>query len=139
MARFTDEYLLYLLAQASGRASAAFHQELAAECVAVSTWRILATLYPDAPASIGELAESCLAKQPTMTRQVDRLAKAGLITRQLSEDDRRRVEVRLTPVGRKLADRLTEMARVHEARILQGYTASEISQLKAALTGLLTK
>ncbi len=139
MKRFTDDYLLYLLAQASGKASAAFHAELATEGVSVSTWRILATLYPDAPASIGQLAESCLAKQPTMTRQVDRLITAGLVVRQQRVDDRRKVEVRLAPAGRKLADRLTAMARMHEARALVGYTKSEISQLKTALIGLLTR
>jgi len=138
MTRFIDDYLLYLLARASGRASAAFHTELSAEGVTVSTWRILATLYPDSPASVGELAESCLAKQSTMTRRIDRLAAAGLVTRETGTDDRRRVEVRLAPAGRTLADRLTVMASAHEARVLGKYTAAEAADLKAALTGLLT-
>ena len=138
MTRFTDDYLLYLLAQASSRASAAFHKELAADGIAVSTWRILATLYPDSPASIGELAESCLAKQPTMTRQIDRLAAAGLVTRNASEKDRRKVEVRLVPAGRLLANRLTSMASAHEAELLRKYSAAEIATLKAALNGILT-
>ena len=138
MSRFIDDYLLYLLAQASGKASAAFHEELTAEGVAVSTWRILAALYPDSPTGIGELAKDCLAKQPTMTRQIDRLAAAGLVQRQARVDDRRRVEVRLTPAGRALADRLTTMASAQERRILQRYTATEVTQLKAILSGLLT-
>ncbi len=138
MTRFIDDYLLYLLAQASSRASAAFHAELAAEGVTVSTWRILATLYPDSPASVGELAESCLAKQSTMTRRIDRLAAAGLVTRAAGADDRRRVEVRLAPSGRTLADRLTVMASAHEAKVLRQYTAAEAAVLKATLTGLLT-
>ena len=138
MTRFIDDYLLYLLARASGRASAAFHTELSTEGVTVSTWRILATLYPDSPASVGELAESCLAKQSTMTRRIDRLAAAGLVTRETGTDDRRRVEVRLAPAGRTLADRLTVMASAHEARVLGKDTAAEAADLKAALTGLLT-
>ena len=139
MARFTDDYLLYLLAQASAAASAAFHGELAAQGVPVSTWRILATLYPDAPASIGELAASCLTKQPTMTRQIDRLARAGLVQRSAATGDRRKVTVSLTQEGRALADRLTTMARAHEARILQGYDAAQAQQVKDVLTGLLTR
>ena len=139
MERFTENYLLYLLAQASGKASAEFHGELAAEGVPVSTWRILATLYPDTPASIGELAESCLTKQPTMTRQVDRLAAAGLVTRALNADDRRKVKVSLTPDGRRLADRLATMARAHEARLLREYTPEQAAELKAALAGLLSR
>ena len=139
MTRFTDSYLLYLLAQASGQASAAFHTELADLGVPVSTWRILATLYPDAPASIGELAQSCLTKQPTMTRQIERLVAAGLVTRENATQDRRRVVILLTPKGRALADRLTERARAHEAHVLAGYDAAETARIKAVLRGLMAQ
>jgi len=138
MKRFTDDYLLFLLAQASGNASAAFHAQLAAKGIPVSTWRILATLHPDTPASIGELAESCLTKQPTMTRQIDRLTKAGLVTRDAAKSDRRRVQVALTPAGRSLADQLTALARTHEAKVLQGYSAQQVADLKSVLSGLLS-
>ncbi len=137
MTRFTETYLLYLLAQASGRASAAFHAELAAQGIPVSTWRILATLYPDEPASIRELSASCLAKQPTMTRQVDRLASAGLVSRSPAPDgDRRRVHVRLTDKGHALATRLTAEAKAHEATVLQGYAPAEIDRIKHLLQTL---
>jgi len=137
MNRFTDDYLLYLLAQASGQASAAFHAELAQIGVPVSTWRILATLYPDAPASIGELAQSCLTKQPTMTRQIERLVAAGLVTRENAPQDRRRAVILLTPKGRALAKRLTERARAHEAQVLAGHDAAEIATIKSVLRGLM--
>ena len=68
MNRFVDRYLLYLMAQASHRISAEFHNRLTAEGVAVPTWRILASLYPDATLSVGQLARACLTKQSTMTR-----------------------------------------------------------------------
>lgn len=136
MSRFTDDYLLYLLAQASGRASAAFHAQLAARGVPVSTWRILATLYPDAPAGIGELAASCLAKQPTMTRQVERLVAAGLVQRETASGDRRRVTVRLTADGRTLAGDLVALARAHEAAVLEGYSTAEVARMKQALRDL---
>lgn len=138
MKRFTDDYLLFLLAQASGNASAAFHAQLAERGIPVSTWRILATLYPDAPASIGELADSCLTKQPTMTRQIDRLTKTGLVTRDPAKTDRRRVLVTLTPAGRSLANQLTALARAHEANVLQGHSPQQITDLKTILSGLLS-
>lgn len=138
MKRFTDDYLLFLLAQASGNASAAFHAQLAARGIPVSTWRILATLSPDAPASIGELAQSCLTKQPTMTRQIDRLVRVGLVTRDAVKSDRRRVLVALTPAGRDLADQLTALARAHEAKVLQGHSPQQIAELKSTLSGLLS-
>lgn len=137
MARFTDDYLLYLLAQASGRASAEFHARLAERGVAVSTWRILATLYPDSPATIGELARACLAKQPTMTRQVARLEAQGLVRRQMAEGDRRQVMVSLTDAGRRMAAGLASEARAHEARLLSGLGEAGAARLKAALRGLI--
>ena len=104
MARFTDDYLLALMAQASDLISSEFHDELANRRVPVSTWRIVATLSPDEPATIGELSRSCLAKQPTMTRQIERLVAQGLVQRESSKrNDRRQVKVRLTEEGRRLA------------------------------------
>jgi hypothetical protein len=44
-ARFVDDYLLYLLARASHAASAGFHARLKARGVAVSVWRVVATLH----------------------------------------------------------------------------------------------
>ncbi|PRX37324.1 DNA-binding transcriptional regulator, MarR family [Meinhardsimonia xiamenensis] len=139
MARFTDDYLLYLLAQASHRASAEFHARLAGQGVAVSTWRILATLYPDSPATIGELARSCLAKQPTMTRQVARLEAQGLVKRRMAEGDRRRVVVRLTEKGRNMAAGLAAQARAHEMRLLAGLGEEAAARLKETLRGLLSE
>ena len=137
MARFTDNYLLALMAQASELLSSEFHAELARQGVPVSTWRILATLSPDEPATIGELSRSCLAKQPTMTRQIERLEARGLVTREVSASDRRQVKVRLTDEGRSLAQALTEKAAEHEARVIGGYGAEDVAQMKRFFSGIL--
>lgn len=136
MARFTDDYLLALMAQASELLSSEFHAELARQGVPVSTWRILATLSPDEPATIGELSRSCLAKQPTMTRQIERLEARGLVTREVSASDRRQVKVRLTDEGQALAQALTKKATEHEARVIEGYGAEEVVQMKRFFSGI---
>ncbi len=133
-ARFTDDYLLYLMARASAALSDEFHAWLASRGVPVSTWRILASLHPDAALTIGELADRCLAKQPTMTRMVDRLARKGLVAREEDSEDRRRARVRLTEAGRAFAAPLVAEARAHEARVLPEERAAA---LKAALRALL--
>jgi len=135
--RFVDSYLLYLLAQTSAAASAGFHDHLHTRGVPVSTWRILATLSPDARLGIGELAASCLTKQPTMTSQIDRLERDGLVMRAAGTGDRRRVQVRLTDKGRALADRLITEAKTHESRLLSGHSREEVAHLKSALRRLL--
>ena len=47
-------------------------------------WRVLASLYPDKALNVGDLARACLTKQPTLTRQLDRLCAAGLTERELT-------------------------------------------------------
>lgn len=136
MARFIDDYTLYLLAQASAAASAGFHARLKDQGVAVAEWRILASLYPGQAAGVSELAQTCLTKQSTMTRQIDRLAQQGLVTRQGGDDDRRRVSVTLTEPGRALTARLTQQATAHEAEMLDRLDTTEISALKRALQKL---
>ncbi len=133
---FTDDYLLYLLAQASAGASQAFHAELAKDGIAVSTWRILASLYPDFRLNVGALAEQSLLKQPTLTRTLDRLTKSELVRRVHSAADRRGVLVELTQKGRTLAAEKIEKARAHEAFILKNHSKSEITALKAMLRNL---
>ena len=136
MARFIYDYTTYLLAQASRAASAGFHDRLAQKGIQVSTWRILATLYPNNPAGVSDLASACLTKQSTMTRQIDRLAKQGLVMRKEVQGDRRRVLVELTPAGKTLANHLTASAPTHEADIPSTLTADETSALKRTLTKL---
>lgn len=133
MGQFTDDYLLYLAAKASASLSAEFHGWLAMQGVPVSTWRVLASLYPDEAMTLGDLSEACLVKQPTMTRMVDRLSAQGLVSRSDDAEDRRRVSVRLTAKGRAIADELVEEAKAHEARVLP---AAEAEQLKALLRSL---
>jgi len=137
MTRFTDDYLLALMAQASDLLSAEFHAELARLGVPVSTWRILATLSPDEPATIGELSKSCLAKQPTMTRQVERLEAQGLVVRENSQVDRRQVMVRLTEDGRRSAKKLTALAKDHEVQVTEGYGPEDIAYFKTFFAEIL--
>ena len=68
--------------------------------------------------SVGETAKGCavmarIARQQgispsTATRQVNRLAAAGMVTKSDAPDDDRRYEIRLTIEGRKLLDSMAE-------------------------------
>lgn len=133
--KFTDDYLLYLMAQASAAVSAEFHGWLESEGVAVGDWRILASLHPEETMSIGELATSCMVKQPTMTRMVDRLVRRSLVERTANGADRRRVAVGLTSEGRRLSERLVAEAQSHERRLLARFDVDP-ADLKALLRSL---
>ncbi|MEM6460672.1 MAG: MarR family winged helix-turn-helix transcriptional regulator [Pseudomonadota bacterium] len=133
---FVDRYLLYIMAQASAAASSAFHGQLADMGVSVPKWRILASLYPDKSLNVGDLARKCLMKQPTLTRQLDRLCAEGLTERRHEDRDRRGVLVTLSAEGRARATRYVAMARQHESEILADYSAEEVAVLKDILIEL---
>ncbi len=128
--RFVQDYLLALLARASHAASAGFHARLKARGVAVPVWRVLATLH-GAPGGVpvGELAETCLMQQPTMSKLLDRMAAEGLVVRQR---EGRTMRVRATPAGTALAAELVAEARAHEAVLLARH-AEAAPALKALL------
>jgi DNA-binding MarR family transcriptional regulator len=62
----------------------------------------------------GEIARRMITRDPDVTRLLDRMEKRGLISRARESRDRRMVLARLTPEGRKLADRLDEpVQKIH--------------------------
>ena len=61
---------------------------------------------PNATMAMKELAEQLLLTHHAAVQMVDRLAKAGLATREASTSDRRLVLLKLTPRGETLLDQL---------------------------------
>ena len=82
---------------------------------------------------------ACLTKQPTLTRQLDRLCAAGLTERENASRDRRGVIVKLTDIGRRDAETYVSWAERHETEVLLDYTSSEIAALKATLIDLASR
>jgi len=70
-------------------------------------------------ATIGELAERLQAKHHGVVALVSRCESLGLVQRQASTSDLRRVEIRLTPEGERCASRLARLHR-DELSALQG-------------------
>jgi len=70
-------------------------------------------------ATVGELAERLQAQHHGVVALISRCEMLGLVERRRSEEDRRRIEVRLLPKGARLLD---ELARLHRAELvsLQG-------------------
>jgi MarR family transcriptional regulator, organic hydroperoxide resistance regulator len=58
------------------------------------------------PLSLKELGELLIAEAGHPSRLIDRLVEAGLVERRAGGEDRRRVELSLSPRGRKLEKRI---------------------------------
>jgi DNA-binding MarR family transcriptional regulator len=70
-------------------------------------------------ATVTELAERLQAKHHGVVALLTRCAKRGLLARNASVSDRRSVEVRLTPKGKKLLLRIAQV-QLEELQTLQG-------------------
>lgn len=56
------------------------------------------------PLSLAELAKAEQVRPPTMSRIVDALVAAGLVTRETDPGDRRSVRISVTPAGREMIE-----------------------------------
>jgi MarR family transcriptional regulator, organic hydroperoxide resistance regulator len=136
-AAFIDGYLAYLLARASHLISAEFHVVVRRARLPVLQWRVLATLADGQMLSIGEVAQVVLIPQSTLTRVAERMVQAGLLVRATDANDRRFTRIRLSANGLKLAGKLVQQARAHEAAVVQALGQADAQALKRILGGLI--
>ena len=70
-----------------------------------NTLRLLRSVAPDAMQTL-DLGSRLISRAPDMTRLLDRLERRGLLSRERRPENRRVVEVRITPEGLALLDDL---------------------------------
>lgn len=130
---FVDDYLAYLLARASHLISSEFHAVVEASGLSLLEWRVMASLSGKEALSVGELADIVLAKQPTVTKLVGRMAEAGWVKRVDAPHDKRQSLVSLTAAGQRKVKPLLVKARTHEAQVMADIGLGEVAQLKKVL------
>jgi DNA-binding MarR family transcriptional regulator len=84
----------------------------------------------------GALADSALITSGGISLRVDRLEKAGLVTRERDEVDKRVVYVQLTDAGLALIETVVAAHFANEKDLLVGLTVSEPRQLGQLLSRL---
>ena len=137
--RFVDDYLSYLLGRASHAVYKEFHAEVKAAGLSSLEWRVLATLANGHRYTIGDLANDVLAKQPTLTKLIQRMAQNGWVESGADESDARRTLVYETAKGRAVVMRLIRAAKSHEKQVLAGFSAGEVATLKKILNALVKR
>jgi DNA-binding MarR family transcriptional regulator len=86
--------------------------------------------------SLAELAAEEGISPPAMSGHVDRLEKAGLLERERSTDDRRRVGLRLTEDGERLMRRIRARRTTWLADRLRTLDEPGLASLEAAIPAL---
>jgi DNA-binding MarR family transcriptional regulator len=89
--------------------------------------------------TVGELADIVLAKQPTVTKMVLRMADQGLVMRTACTQDKRQAWVSLTAKGKKTVQPILKNAALHEKLILESLGDAQSHALKVILQKLILK
>lgn len=84
------------------------------EASSLEQWRVLRALANAPGLSMGEIAAILEIPQPTLTRIVDSLVDSAQVYRTHSAEDRRKVSVHLSTIGRQKFLRLDALAAAHE-------------------------
>lgn len=90
----------------------------------ISQFGVLEALYHLGTLAVGQLGDKILKSSGNMTMVVDNLERRGLVERSRRKDDRRCVEVSLTPAGRQLVAELLP-SHVDGVRATMGVLSSE--------------
>jgi DNA-binding MarR family transcriptional regulator len=88
--------------------------------------------------SCGEIADRMIARDPDVTRLVDRLGRRGLVSRVRSREDRRVVEVGITEKGRELLRTLDPHASRMPPAMIGHLGAKQLSELRRLLERLIS-
>jgi len=99
--------------------------------------RILYVLWQADSVPIIELSKKTGLAKTTLTSMLDRMEKAGLITRNYDKADRRQIRITLTEKSRELSDKYDEVSRKMSEIFYQGFSDSEIEQFESYLTRII--
>jgi DNA-binding MarR family transcriptional regulator len=94
---------------------------------------VLQALAAGKASSLNDLAERTCTDQSSVSVVVRRLVDKGLVARKASEQDARRVELSLTPAGRRLAKRCPEPTQARLLTALERLSSGDLLSLRGTL------
>jgi DNA-binding MarR family transcriptional regulator len=105
--------------------------------VTLPQFRALAVLERIGPCNAGQLAAGVGLHVSSITRLCDRLVAAGLLTREVRPDNRREVELQITPEGSELVHTVWSARAGELGGALRGLTAEQRTALREVVPALL--
>jgi MarR family transcriptional regulator, transcriptional regulator for hemolysin len=114
-------------------------RELARQGATVPLW--LALLHIDLVPGLSQrdLAQAMAIEGNTLTHHLDRFEAEGLVERHRSTKDRRVMELRLTPAGKRKLDEMSAVMQDLDDRLVAAVPARDRAALDRALAALLTE
>jgi DNA-binding MarR family transcriptional regulator len=115
-----DGFLPYRVAVVAGRLSRDFsriYQERFG--LSRAEWRVMAHLSQEAEVSVREIHARVDMDKSKVSRAATRLEEAGVITKRVSDRDRRLVVLALTDKGTAMMRELAEAAQAYQAEVME--------------------
>jgi DNA-binding MarR family transcriptional regulator len=134
-----DSSIGYLVRRVHQLGLALLEPVYADEGITASQWSALATVYAGLAGTCAELAREIGHDKGAMTRLVDQLVARGLIERERDADDRRVVNLTLTPEGKAVTTRTKKRVLDQCNQWLGDWDKVEINRLLEGLARLRTK
>lgn len=88
------------------------------------------------PANLSTIQESMISKMSNTTRLVEKLRLKGLLTREQSQENRRKVEIRITEKGILLLNEIEKSQILKEKEIVKNLTKRDMLTLNKLLDKL---
>ena len=128
-----ERYPFFLINRLASRYNATIEPRLRDIGLDIPNWRVLMILGEQAPRGVRDIAEAAVIPLSTMTRIVQRMAAADLVTLTPSEADARVTMVALTPKGEsKLVEARQATSPVYQ-QVITGLSARDFDRLLALL------
>jgi flavin reductase (DIM6/NTAB) family NADH-FMN oxidoreductase RutF/DNA-binding MarR family transcriptional regulator len=134
---FYEEYLPFLLARAGHQVAGGFNRQLQRHGLSMLSWRVLAALSSRDEWTIGELCAVSIAKQPTISKLIDRMVRRGMVARHSDPGDARRVKVSLTSQGHADIAPVLQDAAAFNLSLLADYPPEALTGLKRLLRDMI--
>jgi DNA-binding MarR family transcriptional regulator len=115
-----------------------FEQMLKPYGITATQYNVLRILRGAEPEGLcrNELRDRMLTRMPDVTRLLDRMEDAKLVSRSRSSEDRRLVSTRITPKGLRLLDELEDAVAEEHMRRFHHLSKTELKALIELLKGV---
>src|SRR5687768_12218072 len=98
--------------------------------ITIDQWLILNTLKNNPEATQNEIAEAVFKDTASLTRIIEILVKKKYLSRKSSGTDRRRFELKITPIGEKMLEQIVKVISINRKTALKGINEKEAAALK---------
>jgi len=131
-----EESLGFLVGRVAKEVTRAFDDVLVAAGGSTPTWHVLHALTAGDHRTQADLALAVGVRQPTLTHHLDAMERAGLVSREREDGNRRVQRVTVTECGREVFLRLRRAAASFDGRLRAGLDDGDVTALRRLLLQL---